>query len=85
MLPDLVPATPTVVLGDLSLIPWDHDSPAQLERLRLQRVACGWKQDYIDAWQSKQRQGYIGMYWIVSQDSPPTRQALYETKTMGSC
>lgn len=48
------------------LIPWDPDAPAHVERLRLQRVACGWKVECVEAWRALQREGETGLHWIVS-------------------
>ncbi|KAK7989886.1 hypothetical protein PG989_010201 [Apiospora arundinis] len=46
------------------LVPWDPDSPDHVERMRLQRVACGWKQDGAESWRPLQREGKIGLHWI---------------------
>ena len=61
--------TPPRERAPVVLIPWDPDAPAHVERLRLQRVACGWKVEYVDAWRALQREGKMGLHWIVS-DSP---------------
>ncbi|KAK8050714.1 hypothetical protein PG994_012444 [Apiospora phragmitis] len=53
------------------LVPWDPDSPAHVERMRLQRVACGWKQDGAESWRPLQREGKIGLHWIVLSPSHP--------------
>ena len=53
---------------NVALIPWDPDSPAHQERLRLQRKACGWKyeQVWIDRWSKLQKEGKIALQWLVS-------------------
>ncbi len=48
------------------LIPWDPDSPEHIHRMVKQRIACGWKQDYVEGWRDQQREGKIGLHWIVS-------------------
>ena len=48
------------------LIPWDPDSEEHVDRMVLQRIACGWKQDYVEGWRQQQREGKIGLHWIVS-------------------
>ncbi|KAK8055612.1 hypothetical protein PG993_000839 [Apiospora rasikravindrae] len=53
------------------LVPWDPDSPDHVERMRLQRVACGWKQDGAESWRPLQREGKIGLHWIVLDPSHP--------------
>lgn len=50
------------------LIPWDPESPEHVDRLVQQRIACGWKQDYVENWRDQQREGKIGLHWIVSTD-----------------
>ncbi|ETS73529.1 hypothetical protein PFICI_14475 [Pestalotiopsis fici W106-1] len=49
----------------IALIPWDPDSTAHVERLRLQRIACGWKIAKVDEWKDLQQSGKIGMHWIA--------------------
>ncbi|KAJ1338083.1 GNAT family N-acetyltransferase [Microdochium nivale] len=55
----------------IHLIPWDPDSPEHTERMRLQRVACGWKAEMVRKWAAPQRTGKIGLYWIVLSPSHP--------------
>ncbi|KAK9791415.1 hypothetical protein AB5N19_03196 [Seiridium cardinale] len=47
------------------LLPWDPDSPAHVERMRQQRVACGWKVNKIADWQKFQKAGELIMYWVA--------------------
>jgi len=49
------------------LIPWDPDSQEHVDRMKLQRVACGWKVEQVDSWRDTQRKGDIGLHWVVSQ------------------
>lgn len=58
--------TPTRQRIPVVLIPWDPDSPAHVERMRLQRVACGWKVENVDSWRTLQRESKMGLHWIVS-------------------
>jgi hypothetical protein len=53
----------------ITMIPWDPDCTEHVERLRLQRIACGWKADQVDNWRELQKSGKIGMHWIVSKIS----------------
>ncbi|KAK8021609.1 hypothetical protein PG990_006747 [Apiospora arundinis] len=53
------------------LVPWDPDSPDHVERMRVQRVACGWKQDGAESWRPLQREGKIGLHWIILSPSHP--------------
>ncbi|KAH8668734.1 hypothetical protein BX600DRAFT_460608 [Xylariales sp. PMI_506] len=57
--------------GHVILVPWDPDSIEHIERLRQQRIACGWKVDWIDKWRELQRTGQIGLHWIVLTPSHP--------------
>jgi hypothetical protein len=53
--------TPKVVL-----VPWDPDSEEHVERLFGQRIACGWKSDYVQKWRKLQREGQVAFHWVVS-------------------
>lgn len=53
----------------VTLVPWDPDSPAHVDRLIKQRIACGWKQEYVEKWRDQHREGKIGLHWIVSNYS----------------
>lgn len=50
----------------VDLIAWDPESPAHVERMVQHRIACGWKQDYIEGWRVLQREGKMGLQWVVS-------------------
>jgi hypothetical protein len=53
-------------LASVDLIPWDPDSTDHVQRMVQQRVACGWNHDHVEAWRGYQRDGKLGLYWIVS-------------------
>lgn len=65
-------ATPPGGRPSIILVPWDPESPDHVERMRLQRVACGWKQEGAEGWRPLQREGKIGLHWIVSDPSSPS-------------
>lgn len=48
------------------LIPWDPESPAHIERMYEQRIACGWKAEHVEEWRGLQREGKITLQWVVS-------------------
>lgn len=52
----------------VDLIAWDPESPAHIERMFQQRVACGWKQDHVENWRGLQREGKMTLQWVVSCD-----------------
>ncbi|KAH7040604.1 uncharacterized protein B0I36DRAFT_357880 [Microdochium trichocladiopsis] len=67
------PVQPPRQAPKVHLVPWDPDSPEHAERMRLQRVECGWKAEMVPKWAEPQRAGLIGLYWIVlSPDDPET-------------
>lgn len=49
----------------VNLISWDPESLAHTERMVQQRIACGWKQDYVEHWRVLQREGKIALQWVV--------------------
>lgn len=50
----------------LDLIPWDPESPEQVERLVEQRIQCGWNIDKPESvWRKGQIKGSKCIYWIV--------------------
>ena len=51
---------------DMVLIPWDPESPEQVERLYQQRVACGWYENDVESWRGRQRSGAIALQWMVT-------------------
>lgn len=51
---------------EILLIPWDPDSPAHVDRMVQQRLACGWHAGDVEAWAALQREGKKGLHWIVS-------------------
>ncbi|KAI3319706.1 hypothetical protein HD806DRAFT_508790 [Xylariaceae sp. AK1471] len=59
------------------LIPWDPDSQEHVDRMELQRIACGWKVEKVDDWRSSQREGQTGLHWVVLHpDHPETPSRL---------
>ncbi|KAI8948545.1 hypothetical protein F4801DRAFT_604347 [Xylaria longipes] len=59
------------------LIPWDPDSQEHVDRMRLQRIACGWKVEEVEGWRDPQRKGDIGLHWVVLHpDHPDTPSRL---------
>jgi len=50
----------------LRFVPFDSGSSEHAERLRLQRVACGWAEDMIEPWRQAHEAGTKGIYWLVS-------------------
>jgi hypothetical protein len=65
---EAVPAVPlkSPAKAKVRLIAWDPESPAHTERMFQQRVACGWKQDYVNQWKMLQREGDMALQWVVS-------------------
>ncbi|KAI9641477.1 hypothetical protein NHQ30_010284 [Ciborinia camelliae] len=72
------PSRPTTQFTAVDLIPWDPDSPAHVERLFNQRVACTWNSEYVESWREQQRQGAITLQWIVLPITSPTRDNLHD-------
>ncbi|KAI1811802.1 hypothetical protein GGS20DRAFT_561185 [Poronia punctata] len=54
------------------LIPWDPDSEEHVERMKVQRIACGWKVELVESWRESQRKGDMGMHWVVLHPSHPS-------------
>jgi hypothetical protein len=53
---------------EIVLIPFDPDSSEHVERIRQQRIACGWKKESkdIEKWRVLQREGKMLIHWVVS-------------------
>lgn len=50
----------------IQLIPWDPYSEEHIERLILQRIACGWHEDFVrNIWCQQQKEGHKSLFWIV--------------------
>ncbi|KFZ00091.1 hypothetical protein V500_01179 [Pseudogymnoascus sp. VKM F-4518 (FW-2643)] len=58
----------------VDLIAWDPESPAHAERMVQHRIACGWKQDYIEGWRVLQREGKMGLQWVVLSEEDPGKE-----------
>lgn len=55
------------------LIPWDPNSQDHVDRMKVQRIACGWKLEQVDGWRGKQKKGHAGLHWVVlNPDHPDT-------------
>lgn len=61
-----VPTPPSAEKPKVMLIPFDPENEEQCERLRLHRVACGWKADLVPKWRKCQREGTMSLHWAVS-------------------
>lgn len=61
-----IPTPPNGEKPRVMLIPFDPESEEQSERLRLTRVACGWKADKVPLWREKQSSGDMSIHWVVS-------------------
>ncbi|KAI1433906.1 hypothetical protein GGR50DRAFT_456795 [Xylaria sp. CBS 124048] len=55
----------------LCLIPWDADSEEHVERMRIQRIACGWNVAQVGGWRDAQMAGQLGLHWIVLNPEHP--------------
>jgi hypothetical protein len=53
------------------LIPWDPESQEHVDRMKLQRIACGWKVEKVDSWRGPQSEGQLGLHWVVSDHAVP--------------
>ncbi|KAI1314243.1 hypothetical protein F5Y03DRAFT_6293 [Xylaria venustula] len=56
------------------LIPWDPDSQEHVDRMKLQRIACGWKFDQVDSWKDPQRKGQVGLHWVCNNLATSARK-----------
>lgn len=50
---------------EIELIPWDAHSESHVERLRQQRLMCGWRAESVDEWRVQQLEGRKALHWIV--------------------
>jgi len=65
-----------VTKTEINLIPWDPESPAHVERLYEQRIACGWNKDQIPAWKDLQREGKMAIQWILLSSLDAQRESM---------
>ncbi|KAH9221774.1 hypothetical protein DL95DRAFT_327136 [Leptodontidium sp. 2 PMI_412] len=72
--------TPTPAATVL-LIPWDPESPAHVERMYEQRVACGWKAEQVESWRALQRSGKYTLQWVVLDPSLPSTPSKIQKHT----
>ncbi|KAI0096667.1 hypothetical protein GGR51DRAFT_26261 [Nemania sp. FL0031] len=69
--------TSTSDLAPIYLVPWDPDSQEHVDRMKLQRIACGWKVEQVESWRDPQRMGENGLHWVVLHpDHPETPSRL---------
>lgn len=50
----------------VGLIPWDPTNEDQFQRMYVQRLACGWREEEVAEWKNKWEKGTKFTYWIVS-------------------
>ena len=50
----------------IRLVPFDSGSGAHAERMRVQRVACGWGEGEVEAWRGRCEAGSKAIWWLVS-------------------
>ncbi|KAJ4418977.1 hypothetical protein N0V82_005202 [Gnomoniopsis sp. IMI 355080] len=59
----------------IDLVPWDYDSSEHVERMYLQRLACGWRSEEVrEKWTGLGRQGHKTLYWVVIRDDVSERE-----------
>ncbi|CAG8958142.1 hypothetical protein HYFRA_00000490 [Hymenoscyphus fraxineus] len=57
----------------IQLIPWDPNSEEHINRLILQRLACGWGAENVrETWCKQQQEGHKSLHWIVLKPTPQT-------------
>jgi len=61
--------------AQINLIPWDPDSPAHIERMIEQRIACGWRSEEVDLWRQPQREGKVNIQWVVLANNHPNKES----------
>ncbi|KAH7031210.1 uncharacterized protein B0I36DRAFT_323423 [Microdochium trichocladiopsis] len=62
----------------VELLPWDHLDPDHVERLYVQRVACGWREEEVPQYVESAKQGGKIFYWVVLSDNLPDRDAVLQ-------
>ncbi|KAI1102284.1 hypothetical protein F4804DRAFT_313593 [Jackrogersella minutella] len=65
----------------IELIPWDHSSPEQVQRMYDQRVACGWRANEVPMWVDDAKKGGKIFYWALLSDTVPDREVLIKKHT----
>ncbi|KAF8864383.1 hypothetical protein BDZ45DRAFT_582162 [Acephala macrosclerotiorum] len=58
----------------VNLIAWDPESPAHVERMFQQRVACGWNSELVEKWRDLQSEGKMTLQWVVLSDEDPEKE-----------
>ena len=54
----------------IDLVPWDYTSAEHIERMVIQREACGYKAEDVGAWAEEGKMGTRMLYWIVTAPLP---------------
>ncbi|KAH6668921.1 hypothetical protein B0J14DRAFT_153250 [Halenospora varia] len=67
--------SPKSTVSSVHLIPFDPESQEHIERLKLQRLACGWNVELVDKWITQQRKGAKSIHWIAIPSSEPSKES----------
>jgi hypothetical protein len=51
--------------AQIFLVPFDSNSPSHIERMRQQRIACGWNSELVEKWCDLQKAGKKALQWVV--------------------
>ncbi|PVH75198.1 hypothetical protein DL98DRAFT_466739 [Cadophora sp. DSE1049] len=60
----------------MSVIPWDPTSKQQFERLRQQRISCGWGEENVSNWRNQQLAGQKVLLWLLLSPTHPCYDTL---------
>ncbi|KAH7381924.1 hypothetical protein BKA64DRAFT_749382 [Cadophora sp. MPI-SDFR-AT-0126] len=55
----------------VSVIPWDPTSEPHVERLRQQRMSCGWDAENVSNWRTQQLSGQKVLLWLTLKPAHP--------------
>ncbi|KAE9377562.1 hypothetical protein N431DRAFT_163628 [Stipitochalara longipes BDJ] len=64
----------------IEVIPWDPKSASHVERLRQQRIACGWGVENVDNWRDQQLSQQKLLLWLVRSFSPRYQDSNFQPK-----
>ncbi|KAL2068521.1 hypothetical protein VTL71DRAFT_14858 [Oculimacula yallundae] len=62
-------------------VPWDPTSPTHVERLRQQRISCGWGVENIPTWRTEHLAGQKLILWLILDPTHPSYRALLAAHT----
>ncbi|KAI1335864.1 hypothetical protein F5Y15DRAFT_396733 [Xylariaceae sp. FL0016] len=62
----------------VELVPWDHESEAHVQRMVLQRKACGWGAEEVPLWKERSGMGLKSLFWVVLADDSGDHDAMLE-------